>query len=776
MVDHRLSRWGVVVCLLFFFWLGVDTAVSKAPTVDEYMHIMRGRVLWQTQTFPFQQEHAPLAHWFIGSLLNLDPTLANVTELPSWPTQDRFPIAREFLWLNHQPPTVERILLLARLPIIFVGLMLGAVLVRWAGSFVRQEWRRAAAWPMLVVGIFFAFSPNLIAAFSIATTDAMLVATFVTAVFMMWRYWQKPSWRRWLLAGLFSGLALASKITALTLFPALGLICLVEWQRRGVLLQPRSWPKFLGMGVVYVLVTAVTLWATYLFELRPIAALNSAVPIPAATYASNFLRVQEHVNEGHVSFLLGEMSGSGWWHYFAVAVVVKAPAVVLLLTPVAAAVLLWRRTFLRTIYFWLPALLLFIFASATRLNIGFRHILPVLPFLWLMIGTAVSLVIGQREGYGSAKPLQIGLGILLGFVIFGTIRQHPHHLAYFNELVGGSANGAKYLADSNLDWGQDIRLASDYVKQSGREDVHISYYGSGNLDYYGFADRSMHPEDEEDLLGDFAAANPAPGVYIVSVSHLQGLGVDDPDLLDWFRHQPPIEQLGFTTNVYNVPSSAQGEWVGYCNDPVALLSPEESDRLLGTAVTRRVYFDCRNSWVLPAGGQPGWYILPQGESTDWPLSRAHPEHMRLVYRHRPSNFWPSFDIYYWDGLLDVTDRFAGQTAVSNQEDTPLPITVGDAAQLIGYEQNGADWWTVWQASQPAAQPLTIAGHLYGDALPPTVSDGLGFSGEQWQAGDIIWQRHAFAPEVNGRYLETGLYNYVTGERLAEFVQLRPLQE
>ena len=59
-----------------------------------------------------------------------------------------------------------------------------------------------------------------------------------------------------------------------------------------------------------------------------------------------------------------------------------------------------------------------------------------------------------------------------------------------------------------------------------------------------------------------------------------------------------------------------------------------------------------------------------------------------------------------------------------------------------------------------------------------VADGLGFTSNQWQRGDIFFQRFAF--EQTGDYLETGLYDYLSGEKLpvenggAEFVRLLPV--
>jgi hypothetical protein len=45
-----------------------------------------------------------------------------------------------------------------------------------------------------------------------------------------------------------------------------------------------------------------------------------------------------------------------------------------------------------------------------------------------------------------------------------------------------------------------------------------------------------------------------------------------------------------------------------------------------------------------------------------------------------------------------------------------------------------------------------------------VGDGLGFVASQWRPGDIIVQYHDFGP-AEGEFLETGLYDYTTGERL-----------
>lgn len=44
---------------------------------------------------------------------------------------------------------------------------------------------------------------------------------------------------------------------------------------------------------------------------------------------------------------------------------------------------------------------------------------------------------------------------------------YPRTLTFFNEFVGGSRNGFKYLTDSNLDWGQHLKLLKRWMTRNG---------------------------------------------------------------------------------------------------------------------------------------------------------------------------------------------------------------------------------------------------------------------------------------------------------------------
>jgi hypothetical protein len=744
---RRVYYYLPALLLLVFWWLAVATADAKTLTVDEQVHILRGVSLWQNGDLRFQGEHMPLSHWLNGLLLQGDPALPRLTDLPSWPSTNRLVMAPELFWTTTEIADVHRFLFLARFSILCSGMMLGALLLKWSRRMSRgwsEQQRLLMVWS---TGVLFAFSPNLIAVTTVATTDGLTVVLFSAVLFTLWHYQQQPTTLRWILFSALTGLALATKLTNLVLLPVIFLLVLQDtgW---------RAWRRYLPRFLLLAGVGWFTHWVVYLFEWRRLQ--PNWPSLPAATYLNSIFRVGGHIDQGHYSFLLGERSIEGWWHYFGVATAVKlpTPVIILLLSAIGLLIYHYRRPLPgpRPAFLLLPALALFLLASGLRLNIGIRHIMPIWPLLWL-------LIVAQLPHFWTNRVGRVSLMILFAALIIGTLRQHPHHLAYFNSLVGGSSHGYRVLGDSNLDWGQDLNLLHDYLQEEGGLDtIFLSYYGAANPLAYGFPAQNLI--DGQEIPADFKPANPAPGVYAISVSHLQGLGLQDPDLFDWFRYREPIAQFGYTINLYEVPEK-ELSWLGICMDPGPVLTVEQIDRFLGGVDGRRFFFDCNQSWVMPAEGGRGRYLLPQRDRNAQFVGTALGDHLHLVYRHHPGLFGPSFDVYEWHGPPSVLPNHG----------TALPPPFADTLQLTGYTVSGTDWWTSWEVVAASGEPLTLAGHLYVNGPPPEVADGLGFSADQWQPGDRFWQRFSFV--TSGEYLETGLYNYVSGERLAPFVPLSP---
>jgi hypothetical protein len=189
-----------------------------------------------------------------------------------------------------------------------------------------------------------------------------------------------------------------------------------------------------------------------------------------------------------------------------------------------------------------PPLLLLTALSFGAVKIGLRHILFVFPFIFVFTARFFKLALERR--------LLSGLAFLLvAWYLVCSIRIHPHYLAYFNEYVGGPANGYKYLVDSNLDWGQDLKGLKKYMENRGIEKVKLDYVGTIDLDYYGI---SSEPITDQDLVA-LREGRFTRGVFAISASFLQGLYLPgDRDRYKWFRDRTPTAQIGYSIFVYEI--------------------------------------------------------------------------------------------------------------------------------------------------------------------------------------------------------------------------------
>ena len=166
------------------------------------------------------------------------------------------------------------------------------------------------------------------------------------------------------------------------------------------------------------------------------------------------------MRRGHASYLLGRRSATGFWYYYPVALALKTPLALLLL--VAGAAIGACRRFARLGPALGFCLAILVCALASRINIGVRHVLPV--YLGLsVIGGGVAAAMLRRR---AARWILAGL--LLWQVASGAL-QHPDYLAYTNEIAG--SHPENFLADSDLDWGQDMKRLGTRLQRAGDTEV-----------------------------------------------------------------------------------------------------------------------------------------------------------------------------------------------------------------------------------------------------------------------------------------------------------------
>src|SRR5262249_48053724 len=118
----------------------------------------------------------------------------------------------------------------------------------------------------------------------------------------------------------------------------------------------------------------------------------------------------------------------------------------------------------------LPVALYAVVSLTSHLNIGHRHLLPMYPFLIVFASKVARLFTSRRE-----PRLRALAAVLVAWCVAETALIYPHFLAYFNEIAGGPSGGYRWLVDSNLDWGQDLKGLARYQQQHSEEPLFLSY-------------------------------------------------------------------------------------------------------------------------------------------------------------------------------------------------------------------------------------------------------------------------------------------------------------
>jgi len=611
----------------------------------------------------------------------------------------------------------------------------------------------------------------------VMTTDIAVTFFALLAMYSFDRWARRPS-RRWqVISGVTLGLAIAAKFSAIILLPVVGLLALYAgWRERHMA------TKLMALAAIFI-IGAAAVWAVYRFQVGPFD--SPAITVPAPSLWDGLLRVKERDEEGRMAFLLGKLSPKGWWYYFPVALAVKTPLPTLLLLLAAivsglasiyrlgkqgSLAKLGRSVWSAPGLILLPVVYLAV-SMRSSLNLGYRYILPVLPFLFIVISSQFTSRPSEKARRQAAQVVGLILGVWL-VAEAGLI--YPNHLAYFNQAAGGPDNGYKILADSNLDWGQNLKRLKAWLDEQHIGQVHLAVFTGSLPERYGIrAIKLPGPYEPPDAHG-FQRFAPEPGVYVLGASSWQGLRLDNPDTFDWFRRQKPVARIGHSLFVYQVPeTSATEKWAAVCYAPDGPIDGNGLAAGLGRTDLRSIYFDCRSSWVHVHDGGPGYYVIPaRGDPTianEMLAGRATP-----IYHDRGnpvmSKDEPGFTLYRWDGEAEVSAKLAGLAR------PPGGAFDFGVASLIGYELShgpvapgsAVSVTTWWRANSPGTVLLSSYSHLMSGERLEASGDGLGVPPQMWQRGDVIVQRHTLKLRSDlppGEYgLHVGLYSVENNQR------------
>jgi hypothetical protein len=415
------------------------------------------------------------------------------------------------------------------------------------------------------------FCPALLAHGPLMTSDACLTLFLLLSVWAIWELLHEITPLR--LAGgmlAIAGLFL-SKASAPLILPIAGVMVGVRlWRKRPLVIRAGSWmrtlegrPQQLAAALAVTVVCGVfaytAVWAAYGFRFsafaegpltdarfyklgdvptacsaapgragKIIAAMNGVQVLPEAyLYGTAF--VLAHLKR--VAFLNGEYSVAGWRHYFPYCFAVKTPLA--LFGVLVLAAMGWRNNDVhsrdggvgqagRLPHGVVPLAVLLgvclLAALKSTFNIGYRHILPVYPALYVLAGAAGCWLTSDR------RVMRVAVVGLLGLFAADSLAAYPHYLAYFNGLVP-RGEGYQHLVDSNLDWGQDLPGLAKWLAANSQDEepVYLSYFGTGRPGHYCIeAIKLPRPRGERELRPLL------PGLYCISATALQAVYEDAP--------------------------------------------------------------------------------------------------------------------------------------------------------------------------------------------------------------------------------------------------------
>jgi hypothetical protein len=612
----------------FMAVVSVLNANNDSAIFDETAHIPAGYSYVTQHEIRLNPEHPPLLKDLAGlPLLFLHLNFKTSGQafwegtLPGKWDEGQWAAGRYLLYQAGNNP--DQIIFWSRIPIVILSLILGWFIFKW----VREMAGTLAG--LLALAIY-ATDPNILGHNHFVTTDIGIAAFMTFAFYYYLKFIKLPSWKNVLLAGIFTGLMMLTKFSFITMLPVFLLLTLIyplvarkkAEGKNKISNKLKNLGGYVGKGAAVFGISLLVVWVFYaantfnmtketvsrsidnnflpsdtaniknVYTNKTLHFLNNqGLTRPLTEFGIGIGYVFRRVSGGNGAYFMGQVSGKAFPAYFPTVFILKEPLPLLLLYAVTIliALIIFVR-FVRTrlsdsLTYWsfsdfirqnITSLALFTFISlyayisiTGNLNIGFRHLFPILPFAYILTAKVISDFIRKLNEHSRFIWSTI-VGFIVLIMMGQTAVAYPAYMSYFNAVAGGPAKGYRYVTDSNADWGQDLKRLKSWVdhynwcpnnqldrfcRKNYREDlgaidkIRINYFGGGDIKYY-FGDLAIDWWDSKRPV--------EPGWYAVSTNFLQGSIYDkekkDSESYRWIQSIPPVTQVGTSIFIYFITS------------------------------------------------------------------------------------------------------------------------------------------------------------------------------------------------------------------------------
>ncbi|MFH1129261.1 MAG: glycosyltransferase family 39 protein [Patescibacteria group bacterium] len=608
----KLAPILAIVCVLLMLVLATISQKQESAIMDEVAHIPAGYSYMTQNDMRLNPEHPPLLKDLSAIGLLFIKGINFPENIKSWTTDVNGQWDFGFNFLYNSGNNADKIIFWSRIPMLLLLILLGFFIYRWTKKLYGKV-------PALFATILFAFSPTFLAHGRYVTTDVGAAFAFFFASYFFIKWIKDQTGKNLLFAGIAFGIAQLIKFSLILLVPYFGILILIyiyiKWRE-----DKKFWKnflKYLWKFVLIMIIGFILVYPVYMFhtanypvekQLSDTKFLASTFPLkpagdiviwmseqpilrPYAQYTLGLFMVFIRATGGNTTFFLGDVTNKGWKSYFPIVYAIKEPLALHIFTIIALLVLILtqrsksyeakprKKLNLRGLasrfaqwlnkYFTEIAMLIFLAiywgASLTsNLNIGVRHILPTFPFVYVLISGQMKKLF---EKIHNKKIITISWIIIIGLTgwyVVSSLSSFPYYLSYFNELAGGGKNGYKYVTDSNLDWGQDLKRLTKWVEEftppagtasAGNKipKIYVDYFGGGIPKYYlgdkveGWSGNN----DPKDAKGKWIAIS---ATFKQQGQALQTKGwTQKTDFYFWLNQYEPVTVIGNSIFVYYIP-------------------------------------------------------------------------------------------------------------------------------------------------------------------------------------------------------------------------------
>ncbi|MFN7959696.1 MAG: glycosyltransferase family 39 protein [Thermoanaerobaculia bacterium] len=514
-MNDRGLRWLLVGTLTVFLYCQALAVGRQSLTMDEPYHLLAGDQALRTGTNSLNYEHPPLV-----KLVAALPLLS--VESP-WP--EPVPLRQA---LERAPDLFRSPALANRVRVEARALLVLAFALPWllaCYALGRELGGKALGTALAVV---LGLSSMAIPFLSLVQTDAAVALGYALTLLAGLRFAREPTRRYALALGAALGLALAAKFSGLLLAPAV--LAVLFWPG-GAVPSSRLARAFLALGTALLVAALPYAVANRRYQRAEaqesirtycsgqgtlvvgdrlageegrLLALERASPgLAQAWLGVSGIRIQNALGV-YPYYAFGKLSSKGRWWYFPALLAVKTPLAILLAS--AAAFLAWLRGRRGEVasrlppaaqaMLWLGGGVYLAFALAGNYNLGSRHLLPVLPLLYL-----------PAARWAAERPRRLSALFLV--LAVEALWLAPGWMSATNTWWLGEANPSRFaLGGGDTEYKQNFLELAREAERRGIERLGVVFPGTGTAEIAASIPGAVAVAPGEPL---------APGWYAVTV-------------------------------------------------------------------------------------------------------------------------------------------------------------------------------------------------------------------------------------------------------------------